>query len=307
MVKKEKPFRMASRRKEQSDSSTSVLPPPWTELPVDITANILQRLSVEEILENAQKVCTTWRSVSKDPAMWRKIDMSQEKDRAAWVMCKQVVNRSQGQLIDLKIGFFCDDDLLAYISQRSSQLRCLLIVSCVADYISDNALAEAAKRFPLLEELHLFHSLVSSKSLEIIGRSCPLLKSFSLGGAAPFYAKDDFMVVEPECNAEALAIAKTMPGLRHLSLFGNTMSNVGLLAILEGCIHLESLDLRRCFRVNLEGDISKQCSQKLKSLKQPDDSIADLEHHDSDSFDIKYADYFGGYCPGCGLTSDDDD
>ncbi|CAI9100731.1 OLC1v1037893C1 [Oldenlandia corymbosa var. corymbosa] len=288
MERKKKPLRT-----EQSDSPTSALPPPpWTELPADITANILRRLSVAEILENAQKVCTTWRSVSKDPAMWRKIDMSQGKDRAARIMCKQAVDRSQGQLIDLKIGFFCDDDLLAYISQRSSQLRCLLIASCVAHAISGNALANAAKRFPLLEELHLFHSRVPSESLEIIGRSCPLLKSFSLGGAAPFYAKDDF--VEPECNTEALAIAKSMPGLRHLTLFGNAMSNVGLLAVVEGCIHLESLDLRRCFRVNLEGDIGNQCSQKLKCLKQPDDSIADLEYHDSDSFDVEYEEGFYG-------------
>ena len=47
-----------------------------------------------------------------------------------------------------------------------------------------------------------------------------------------------------EYEDEALAIAETVPGLRHLQLFGNRMTNDGLKAILDGCPQLESLDLR---------------------------------------------------------------
>ncbi|CDY21982.1 BnaC09g00880D [Brassica napus] len=47
----------------------------WAELPSELTSSILRRLSSIDILENAQKVCTSWRGVCKDPAMWRKIDM----------------------------------------------------------------------------------------------------------------------------------------------------------------------------------------------------------------------------------------
>ena len=57
----------------------------------------------------------------------------------------------------------------------------------------------------------------------------------------------------------ALAIAKNMPKLRHLLLNGNRVTNDGLQAILDGCPHLESLDLRKCFNVTLRKFWLKMC------------------------------------------------
>ncbi|GJQ93883.1 putative leucine-rich repeat domain-like protein [Tanacetum coccineum] len=110
----------------------------WSELPSDIMSNILSRLCINDILENAQKVCTAWRKVSKDPAMWRVINMNdlfdpnesdeyyyvedededekaeeEEDEKAEEVeskreisrekVCKHLVDRSQGQLVDLTL------------------------------------------------------------------------------------------------------------------------------------------------------------------------------------------------------------
>lgn len=50
----------------------------------------------------------------------------------------------------------------------------------------------------------------------------------------------------PERNDSALAIAGTNH-LNDLMLFRNRLTNEGLCAILVGCPHLESLDLRQCF------------------------------------------------------------
>ncbi|KAG2330787.1 hypothetical protein Bca52824_001967 [Brassica carinata] len=52
----------------------------WAELPYELASSILSRLDMIDILENAQKVCTSWRSVCKDPAMWRKIIMRNSGD-----------------------------------------------------------------------------------------------------------------------------------------------------------------------------------------------------------------------------------
>ncbi|CAI9100733.1 OLC1v1037895C2 [Oldenlandia corymbosa var. corymbosa] len=297
-VWQKKNSKMVWRKKEPSP-----LPAPWTELPLDIAANILKRLDVVDILEAAQRVCTTWRSVCKDPSMWQKIDMSKHtgyEDFDSEIMCKHLVDRSQGQLVDVRVGFFGTDDLLAHIAERSGQLRCLLLASCCA--ITGYGLTEAVKRFPLLEELHLFSADVPSESIEIVGRSCPLLKSFSFGGVAPFPDKKDFRVRELECNNEALSIAKTMPRLQYLDLFGNALTNDGLVAILDGCTHLETLDLRRCFGVNLEGNIGKQCTQQLKCLRLPDDSVEDHEYYDRDCFD----DYGFGWSGSDGSDFDED-
>lgn len=284
--KKKKPrpkIKQVWRRKDSSAASTSSPPPPpWADLPRDITANILHRLGAIEMLETAQKVCTTWRNVCKDPAMWREIDMYNLGDLGSMpynleTMCRHAVDRSQGQLVAINIEYFGTDELLEYIAERSGQLRRLKIACCYG--MCYEGLIEAVKRFPLLEELHLIFTELSS--IEIVGRSCPLLKSFTLNRTGRRHPR--------ECNEEAFAIAKTMPGLRHLSLFGNEMTNEGLQAILDGCPHLESLDVRQCFNVYLSGELGKRCAQQIKVLKRPYDSTEgygwDSTIYDDDSFD----------------------
>ena len=73
----------------------------------------------------------------------------------------------------------------------------------------------------------------------------------------------------------ALAIAKNMPKLRHLQLIGNRVTNDGLQAILDGCPHLESLDLRKCFNVTLSGNLGKRCAKQIKNLRHLNDSTHD--------------------------------
>lgn len=100
-------------------------PPPWIELPVDVTANILQRLGAEWILKSARKVCTTWSKVCQDPAMWRVVnlrsaehfrdyDSQEEYD----MICRLAVDRSQGQLLDLTLEYFGEEELIDYIADR---------------------------------------------------------------------------------------------------------------------------------------------------------------------------------------------
>lgn len=94
----------------------------WLDLPADITANILQRLGPIEILESAQKVCTAWRTICKDPAMWRVIDMQNHGDLCDLpydldIMCRHAIDRSQGQLVDINIEYFGNDELMEYLAQ----------------------------------------------------------------------------------------------------------------------------------------------------------------------------------------------
>lgn len=93
----------------------------WAELPSELTSSILLRLGTIEILENAQKVWTSWRCVSKDPSMWRKIDMYDLEDMRSMTyyenMCRHAVDCSQGGLVEIDIWYFVTDDILyLYIS-----------------------------------------------------------------------------------------------------------------------------------------------------------------------------------------------
>ncbi|KAL8468595.1 hypothetical protein ACS0TY_031694 [Phlomoides rotata] len=130
--------------------------PQWIELPGDVTANILQRLGALEILQSAQKVCTTWWRVCQDPAMWRVIHITADcgyRYGLIRAMFRRAVDLSQGQLLDLNIENLGNDELLNYIVDRSSHLKRLALQNCFD--ISGEVLVEAVKKLAHLEELHL--------------------------------------------------------------------------------------------------------------------------------------------------------
>ncbi|CAG7859812.1 unnamed protein product [Brassica rapa] len=247
----------------------------WAELPSELTSLILRRLGSIDILENAQKVCTSWRRVCKDTAMWRKIDMRNSGDFVLnlEMMCRHAVDRSQGGLVEIDIWHFGIDSLLSYIADRSSNLRSLRLAMCSP--ITTDGLTEAIAKLPLLEELEVSYCSLSGESLKIVGQSLPNLKTLKLnriGLLRPCY----------ESEVDALAIAETMHGLRFLQLFGNILTNGGLNAILDNCPDLEHLDLRFCFIVYNIGDlVPRLCSEKFKVLRLPYDY--DIDSSDEDS------------------------
>ncbi|PHU08910.1 putative F-box/LRR-repeat protein 23 [Capsicum chinense] len=183
------------------------------------------------------------------------------------------------------------------IASRSAQLKRLRLV-CSYN-VSSEGLSAAVKEFPLLEELHLYYISITKEAIETIGRSCRALKSFKLNQICrhPYIEYDE----------EAIAIAQNMPELHHLQLFGNKMTNEGLEALLNGCPHLESLDLRRCLNVHLVGNVGNRCFQQIKHLRHPQDPPEDYgldaEIHDFESFDEDYPSGFSDI----DLISDADD
>ncbi|KAF5192547.1 F-box protein skip19 [Thalictrum thalictroides] len=106
-----------------------------------------------------------------------------------------------------------------------------------------------------------------TETIATVGQYCPQLKSFRINCRGCIYSDP-----AEAYNEEALAIAASMPQLRRLHLFGNHMNNTGLQAILDGCPHLEYLDLRQCFTIDLKGDLLKKCSDRITDLRLPNDS-----------------------------------
>lgn len=254
----------------------------WLELPADLTVNILQRIGVFDILQNVQKVCTTWRKICKDPAMWKVICMDNPSDPSGRPLCQEIckhaVDRSQGQLVDLSITDFCTDELLQYIADRSSQLRRLQVIYCFGEMYG--GWGEYLKKLPLLEELSLETTEIGPEDIEAAGRYCPLLKALKVNQKFYRFSNEDN---DEESvlmwNETAIAIGKSLRELRHLELIGDSMSNMGLQAIMDGCPHLESLDMRQCLYIDLKkDDIGKRCSERIKDLKLPNDSLEGYSH-----------------------------
>ena len=109
----------------------------WFDLPLDVKKNILSRVGVVEQLWTVPKVSTDWHEMCKDPSMWRVIKIDNElvvccwpydvpsglpisrfQRRGAWEMCRNAVDRSQGQLVDITMAGICDDELLEYVADR---------------------------------------------------------------------------------------------------------------------------------------------------------------------------------------------
>ncbi|KAI3940595.1 hypothetical protein MKW92_002984 [Papaver armeniacum] len=249
----------------------------WAELPHDVLSHIFLKLGAIDILLSAQSVCPTWRKVSKEPSLFRSIDMRNRPDLVNGKtydlkkLAREAVDRSCGQLVEFSMDGFGNNELLAYIADKSCELRCLRLVSSYE--VRGDALMNMAKKAFMLEELEICHCSLSEDTLIAVGNACPQLKSLRLN--RPGYRRPHI-----ECDNEALAIAGNMLELRHLQLFGNKLTNMGLKAILDGCLHLESLDLRQCFNVNLEGDLLKFCRDRLIKIRFPNDSSDDCEFDD---------------------------
>ncbi|XP_045799755.1 putative F-box/LRR-repeat protein 23, partial [Trifolium pratense] len=183
---------------------------------------------------------------------------------------------------------FVTDELIKLLADRTRNLRRIRISKCPK--ITDEVFSEAVKKFSLLEELELsFNDELTKDSLEAIGQNCPLLKTLKFN--QPYKGINCRSYKGYKSNKEALAIAKTMPGLRQLELWGNKLTNDGLVAILDGCPYLESLDIRMCYNLVLNENLAKRCYENIKNFRYPNEYI---DEHDDDDDDDDFTYEF--YC-----------
>lgn len=144
--------------------------------------------------------------------------------------------------------------MFLYHGSSASKPKRLCI--CCCDGITGSGLSRAVKRVPQFEDLCLYSMSIKVEDIEVIGRNCPRLKSFTVNKVFDWSQNDE----------DALAIANYMPELCHLDLCGSDVTNDGLEGILIGCPRLESLDLRICCNLNLECNLGKLFTQGIKDF-----------------------------------------
>jgi hypothetical protein len=87
---------------------------------------------------------------------------------------------------------------------------------------------------------------------------------------SPLYGWDD------ADDGEAMAIAE-MHELRSLQLLNNVLSNQGLVAILDKCLHLEWLDVRECCNLSMDPEVQARIDAKKLVTKHMDEKSEDFE------------------------------
>ncbi|KAK1380153.1 F-box domain-containing protein [Heracleum sosnowskyi] len=249
------------------------------------------RTNYEELLDEYFRAFTLSRTCMDMPSYLdcREVEdnFKRNVDKALHKMVMHAIDLSSGQLHHLCLRDFGSDDLIQHIYQRSSHLRRLRLEYChvfsdkyVHDFkISEKGLIQMLKNLPLLEELECPYTWIPLECIEVAGRCCPHLRSFISNQRV--YRFTGY----PESDALALAIAKNMPRLRHLQLFGNRMTVTGLKAILKNCQHLEYLDLRQCYNLGTKAlkkaDLETKLCQQIKHVRFPQDSTEDYEFDDA--------------------------
>ncbi|XP_040377071.1 putative F-box/LRR-repeat protein 23 [Oryza brachyantha] len=250
-------------------------PPPqpeWAELPVDAILAVFERLGAAEVLMGAGVVCRTWlRVATREPRLWRRVDLTGSFDPTVDMeaMARAAVDRADGRLEHFAADSFVTDALLSYIAKRTTCMKSLRLLDCME--IADKGLVAVGKTSPCLEELELTTCSIDIL-LKVVGQAFPNLKCLWLNNRWFDIQLDEF-----RDNFHALGIACSMPKLRHLQLFANRLRNNALAAILDNCLHLESLDLRQCFNVYVDAELQAKCV-RLKDVRFPNDSTKDYEY-----------------------------
>ncbi|WVZ94393.1 hypothetical protein U9M48_040291 [Paspalum notatum var. saurae] len=249
----------------------------WAEMPRDALLAVLQKLGHADVLTGVELVCRPWcRAAREEPELWRRVDL---RRRAALSFAPHVhlakvaraaVTRAAGRCEAFWAEDIGGDSFVFFLGHTAPKLKSLRLISCT---FSTRGLNGALRNFPVLEELEL--SLYSGaaaasgfcdlgETCAVAAEACPLLERLRL-------SKYRFHRLSGIGDSEATAIAR-MRGLRSLQLFGNSLSDAGLAAILRGCARLESLDIRHCFNVDVKDETRAMCA-RLKTLRLPDDSM----------------------------------
>ncbi|KAG0522860.1 hypothetical protein BDA96_07G074000 [Sorghum bicolor] len=274
---------MEKKMRTMTDVDETLSGRDWSELPQDALMSILGKFGALEILMGAGAVCHSWLEAAKVPDLWRSVDMTQHElldvldDQGRYTcdrkilqtnfevlcaMARVAVDRSGGQLEAFHGKLFVNDELLKYIADRSPALKTLSIISC--DGVSSQGFTHLIAKCPMLEDLKLVEciNLRRRETYQAIAKACAQLKHFTLCNLPTL----EFLL--SRSSGEEADGVVAMHELRSLTLTNCNVTNNYLAAILDGCPHLEVLDLRLCIVIDIDPTLMARCAA-IKSLRLP--------------------------------------
>ncbi|WCJ43493.1 F-box protein FBW2 [Euphorbia peplus] len=260
----------------------------WDELIPDALGLIFKNLSLQEILSVVPSVCKSWRSAVSGPYCWQEIDIGEWSSKRAPQhidrMLRMLVTRASGSLRKLTVSGLPNDSILQFLADHAGSLQKLQIPK---SQISDSVVEQIAGKLSTLTCLDLSNcNEISASALEAIGKNCRFLlrlcRNVELSFSGDHLPADD----------EGLAIAATMPKLKHLEIsYHLLMSTETMLKIIFSCSKLEYLNLTGCWDVKLDRNF---LNVKFPNLKVVGPQV--LEYCDMDDW--------GDYCSEYSDTSE---
>ncbi|GMN54580.1 hypothetical protein TIFTF001_023700 [Ficus carica] len=209
--------------------------PNWLSLPRDVTLLIFTRLGAVEILKSAQRVCSSWLEICKDPLLWRIIDMRNLSSLSQWsflllnlkAMCRRAVDRSSGELVEIFLENSATSELLMYNAERLEFERDPLCVNVCSWWIRVLLCEEIEIECLSAQNDERVNEKLTLKSAHLKSRKIKILRIH--GGHFS--------------NSVLSRAASRLPLLEKLELSHCTFSKRYLKLIGRRCPHLKSLTL----------------------------------------------------------------
>ncbi|KAL3630193.1 hypothetical protein CASFOL_023177 [Castilleja foliolosa] len=220
----------------------------WDELIPDALGLIFKNLSLLEVLTVVPIVCKSWRKAVMGPYCWQEIDIEDwsrnRKPETLDRLLQMLIARSNGSLRKLIVSGLTSDQTFLFITNHAQYLRTLRLPR---SEITDSIMGKACRMLSALTFLDLSYCIqIGAQGLETIGKNCKSLTSLR-------------RIMHPlevmnklSQDDEALAIAATMPRLKHLEIAYLLVDTSSIVEILKNCEHLELLDVRGCWNVSLD-------------------------------------------------------
>ena len=156
----------------------------------------------------------------------------------------------------------------------------LELISCILDRLDPVQIMLGADKVcrqeldPLLEELELSNCRQAQHEgvFQAIAKECPRLRCLRNHRVKSLY----YYGWDLADDGEAMAIAE-MHELRSLQLLNNDLSNQGLAAILDKCLHLEWLDVRECRHLRMDPQLQARIGATKLVTKYMDEERENME------------------------------
>ncbi|XP_043718090.1 F-box protein FBW2-like [Telopea speciosissima] len=250
----------------------------WEGLSPEILALIFVRIPAEELVQEVQLVCKSWRETIAGPYCWTDIDVEKWCRRCSSTdvtdcLVRRLVRRSRDS-VRLLSAYKLGDSGFSYVANYG---RCLKVLKIPMSEVTDRIVEKHAESLSKVALLDISYCLkITCKGLAALGMHCKSLVRLRRNMPPPPPPELQFPAApEPQVDdGEAMVIADSMPGLCELELGYGRFRDRGLDAILTKCQSLTHLDIQGCWNVKLEGNLEEKCG-RLAVFKSPWDANFD--------------------------------
>ncbi|KAG6386684.1 hypothetical protein SASPL_151854 [Salvia splendens] len=228
--------------------------PKWDELIPDALGLIFKKLSLVELLTVVPRVCKSWGKAVSGPYCWQEIDIVEwsrtHETELVERMLQLLVSRSCGSLRKLSVSGVSSDQNIFFIVNHAQSLKTLHLPG---SHMNNSVMERAAPKLSCLTSLDLSYcGNIGAQALEAAGKHCKSLTTLRRV-MHPLEVIDKLSQ-----DDEALAIAATMPKLKHLEIAYLLVETPSVVKIIENCKELELLDIRGCWQVKLDEKLVKR-------------------------------------------------